>query len=432
MRGLIAASLVGLAVMAGSSAGARPAAAQGKAAEDPNLARAKELFDAGAREYEAGRFEAALQAFEQAFKIVPRDGIMFSMAQAHRRQFTKTNDKGHLVKAVDLYKKYVAKVKSGQRVADAVRALGDLEPLMASVGSDVSPASAEPPKTRIVVNIVVPGTKVSIDGGPEQDPPLNVEVEPGDHKVKLTAPGYFDEERAIRVTAGEIAPANLPQRERPAELSVDVDEGAEVSIDGRFVGEAPLPRAIELSSGRHFVAVLKNGHETYSDEIELARGSKQTFQADLTSTVQRDAAYVVLVSSAALGVAGAVFAGLAFEREAAATTLLDTREERALTRSELEDYDDAREKRSLFTSMAFGFGGGGAAMLLLGTGLLVFDKPRPVAAPSLEGAPARSTPPDETEPKDVESRLPELPPVQVAPQFALSPGFVAVGVSGTF
>ena len=103
--------------------------------EAPDLVRAKELFDAGAREYEAGRYDGAIQAFEQAYKLAPRDGIVFSIAQAHRRQYTKTRDKHHLVQAVALYKEYIDKVKSGGRVADAVKALGDIEPLAAALGA---------------------------------------------------------------------------------------------------------------------------------------------------------------------------------------------------------------------------------------------------------------------------------------------------------
>src|SRR5688572_20421007 len=107
----ISSALVGAALLLAS-----PANAQTPAPTKEDMARAKELFDAGAREYEAGRFEGALQAFEQAFKIVPRDGIMFSMAQAHRRQYTRTNEKKHLARAAFLYKQYIEKVKSGARV----------------------------------------------------------------------------------------------------------------------------------------------------------------------------------------------------------------------------------------------------------------------------------------------------------------------------
>ncbi len=44
----------------------------------------QQAFDAGARAYESGQFEAAIQAFDQAYAISPREGLLFSLAQAHR------------------------------------------------------------------------------------------------------------------------------------------------------------------------------------------------------------------------------------------------------------------------------------------------------------------------------------------------------------
>ncbi|NUP05809.1 MAG: PEGA domain-containing protein [Polyangiaceae bacterium] len=422
---LIDRTIASLAVLASLSAPAvvwaQPAKPAKVQVSQDDLARAKELFDAGAREYEAGRFEGAIQAFQQAFKIAPRDGIMFSMAQAHRRQFTRTNEKKHLLRSVALYKEYVDRVKSGGRVADAVKALGELAPLVATLGAETAePEPTETLKTRIVVNVVVPGTKVSIDGGPPKDAPVNEEVVPGPHKVTLTAPGYFDEEREIRVGEGEIAPANLPQRERPAQLALDVEDRAEISVDGRFVGETPLARPIELPSGKHFVAVTKNGHETFQSEITLERAAGKKIEIDLKATTQRDASYVVLVSAGVLGIATGVFGALAIERESVASNLLLEREKRPLTRAELDEYDHARSRRTLYTQLTFGLGGGGAALLILGTGLLVFDKPDPVIAPSLE---RRQTP----TPRDGTDT-----DVDITPSISLSPGFLGGGVSGTF
>ncbi len=390
------------------------------------VAKAKELFDAGAREYEAGRFEPAIQAFEQAYKIAPRDGITFSIAQAHRRQYTKSNDRKHLTRAVTLYKEYVAKVKEGARVADAIRALGEIEPLLATAPVDTGEAaqSTAPLKTRIVVNIVVPGTQVSIDGGPPKPAPINEEVKPGPHTVTLTAPGYFDEKREIALSEGEIAPANLPQREKPAVLGLTVDSGAEVSIDGRFVGEAPFARPIELTSGRHFVAVLKNGHETFTKDLDLERGKKTAFEADLSSTTQRDISYVVLTSAAGFAVVAGVFAGLAIERDQAAASLLDARETRELSQTEVADYDDARKDRNLYTGIGIGVGAGGAALALLGIGLFVFDKPRPVAAPTLDSPKVTpGGPRPDTEPSDIEAPSASL---------RLVPGLTGASLVGEF
>jgi len=377
-----------------------------------DVARAKELFDVGAREYSSGDFDLAIQAFEQAYAISPREGIMFSMAQAHRRQYERTGDRANLSRAVALYKEYVDKVKSGGRVTDAVKALGQLEPELkklndaAGTAVEVTPPPPIAKKTRIVVNIYVDGTTVSIDDGPPKKPPVNEEVKPGPHRVKLTAPGYFDEERAIDIGEGEIAPANLPQRERPAELTIDTESGADISVDGRYIGEAPLSRAVELPSGRHYVAVLENGHDTWEKDVDLVRGKKHVLTADLSSTTQRDLSYAVFAGAGAFAATGIVFGALAIERQTHASGLLDDRETRTLSQAELLDYEDAKKSRSLYTGVAIGTASGGVALAILGTGLIVFDKPRAVAAPSAaptaKPSDGGSTEPSVDEPKDVE------------------------------
>jgi hypothetical protein len=402
-------------VLAQPAGGPAPAAAQPAAAKSKdNVARAKELFDAGAREYANGNFDLAIQALEQAYAISPREGIMFSMAQAHRRFYERAGDKQSLARSVELYKQYVDKVKTGGRVTDAVKALGQLEPELKKArettgdGAEPPPIAAQPKKTRIVVNIFVEGTMVSIDGGAPKKPPLNEEVKPGPHKVKLFAPGYFEEEREIDVSEGEIAPANLPQRERPAELVIDTESGADINVDGRYIGEAPLSRPIELPSGRHFVVVLENGHETWEKDVDLVRGKKHAFSAELSSTLQRDLSYAVLGTAGGFAAASIVFGALAFERDATASGLLDDRQARGLSVAELADYEDAKKARGLYTGVAIGTAGGGVALAILGTGLLVFDKPRAVAAPSLESPskPSGPTPggevPGGDEPGDIE------------------------------
>src|SRR5262249_49982115 len=59
-------------------------AASGRA---DDVEQAKNYFNAGATAYAAGQFVAAAQAFDQAYKLAPRPAILFSMAQAERRQY---------------------------------------------------------------------------------------------------------------------------------------------------------------------------------------------------------------------------------------------------------------------------------------------------------------------------------------------------------
>ena len=52
-------------------------------AEEPDLlVQMKAYFNAGAEAYELGDFAAAIQAFDQAYRAMPRPAILFSLAQA--------------------------------------------------------------------------------------------------------------------------------------------------------------------------------------------------------------------------------------------------------------------------------------------------------------------------------------------------------------
>src|SRR4051812_9930626 len=55
--------------------------ARGEAAD------ARLYFNAGARAYAAGKYVPAIRAFEEAYRIEPRPGLVFSIAQAYRRQY---------------------------------------------------------------------------------------------------------------------------------------------------------------------------------------------------------------------------------------------------------------------------------------------------------------------------------------------------------
>ena len=62
-----------------------------------------------------------------------KSAILFSTAQAYRRQYFVDREPAKLKRAVDLYRQYVGEVAQGGRRDDAVQHLSDLEPLLARV-----------------------------------------------------------------------------------------------------------------------------------------------------------------------------------------------------------------------------------------------------------------------------------------------------------
>jgi hypothetical protein len=83
-----------------------------------------------------------------------------------------------------------------------------------------------------------------------------------------------------------LLPARRAEAERYAialqrkfgEIEVACDlPGADVLIDGRFVGRTPLPRSLLLDPGPHELMVLKSGYNPVRKPFHLAPGERQPF-----------------------------------------------------------------------------------------------------------------------------------------------------------
>ena len=139
-------------------------AAHAQPAQD--LEQAKTYFNAGAQAFGAGQFTAAVQAFEEAYKLAPRPAILFSMAQAERRQYAVDRRPENLRRAVAHYRQYLKEVDKGGRRADAAQALSELEPMLAKLDAEPRAAGtppAPPPEvaqTRLMVSTQTKGAEV--------------------------------------------------------------------------------------------------------------------------------------------------------------------------------------------------------------------------------------------------------------------------------
>jgi hypothetical protein len=304
--------LAGAALAAALAAAPAPARAQAD--------QAKMLFNAGAQAYDAGQFPAAIQAFEQAYKLAARPGILFSIAQAHRKQYYVAKNPEDLRAALKGYRDYLAQVPQGGRRSDAAEALVELEPLVAKMEAGGMPvAPAAPAATRVMVSSQTGGALVSLDGGKPAEAPLIAEVKPGKHSLKVASPGYFDESREIEVGAGSMSALDIPLREKPGRLTLRTQAGAQVSLDGRFIAATPLTQPIDVEPGRHLIGISKNGYRGYTQEIEIGRDELKSLDAPLVSTTQRKASYVLFGVGVAAAVGGGVLAAMSIHEQQLAT-----------------------------------------------------------------------------------------------------------------
>jgi hypothetical protein len=386
-----------------------------------DIEKAKTYFAAGAQAYSVGQYTAAIQAFDEAYRLAPRSAILFSTAQALRRQYFVDRNRTHLDRAIDLYRRYVDEVPQGGRRNDAVQALSELEPVAARLDLAAEVGPGEPrsralPGTRLMVSSPTNGARISVDGSPPLPAPFIAEVDPGTHRVRVTAPGYYHDEREVVTVKGGLLAFDVRLRERPGRLRVLVEDGARIYVDGRNQGEAPLSGAMEFSAGKHMVSVVRPGYDGISQEVLLEKGKTKTVFVELQPSKQRNVSLVMLGAGGVSLVVSAGFFGQAFERQQAAEEVLDRKSEGNITSEDLDVYDAARRDRdqlrragkvALSTSLALGAVGGL---------LYFFDTPQVPTASTVDKPAEKKTGP--TEP----GTLSAVPVV--------SPGLV--GVVGTF
>jgi len=373
--------------------GAGPGAAAGSTAQSDaaKTAKARALFEAGGRAYDNAQYDVALQAFTQAYALFPKDGILFSIAQTERRLFTTTGDSRHRDEAVRSYRAYLDKVKTGGRRGDAAKALEDLSAGMApspsNGGATPPPVTVDtaPKATRFYISSTTPGVRVSVDGKPETAANVTAEVTPGDHKIRFAAPGFREKEVTVQALPEELVPVTFDLEELPGTIRLSTVSGAEINVDGRYVGDAPLTAPLALPSGKHFVVASKDGHVTRSEVVDLSRGKPTPLDLDLPTTTQRDVSYGVFAVSGAALVTSGVFVGLAFWKQGAAQSILDKKTTGNISGDDITEYNDARAARDRFTIAAAATGGGAGLLAIIGLGMFLIDPAdKATAAPALD------------------------------------------------
>ncbi len=388
-------------------------------AEDSALDKAREYFQAGAQAYAVGEFAAATQAFEQAYQLVPRPAVLFSIAQAERKQYFLDHQSEHLRKAIGLYKRYLDEETQAARKSDAAQALSELEPLAAQIAAPEveakpnSPASntASPP-TRLMITSQAQDARIWLDNQPAIESPLIRQVDPGEHVVRVTAPGYEDSSRKVVAVNGAIITVDMALAERPAKLVVNAREGALLSIDGRVQGECPFPKPLELQAGSHLVTLTLSGFVGVSREQILVRGETTVVTAPMPRTRQRTVSYIMLGTAASAVTAGGVFTYFAFQQQSAAQAFLDAKGRAQLSSGEAAQYESTRIARDRLRMAAFTSVGIGAGLAIGGALLIALDG-RTVENQTEQGVPKREGP-------------------TISAQPIAGPGVMGLGAHGTF
>lgn len=388
---------------------------------------ARVLFDAGARAYKAGDFRAAIQAFEQAYKIDARPNLLFSIAQAHRRQYVLDKRAGHVAVSVKYFRDYLARVPQGGRRADAVAGLGEMEPLAAKLEAEgqLQPSGVGESATRLVVSSPIEGAVVLLDDDKVERPaPLIAELSPGKHVLRVRAPGYGEERRAVDIAPGAVTALDLPLRELPARLAVSGLRGAELRVDGRPLGTIPFANLVEVPPGKHEIRVAKAGHEDRVETLDLTRGASLTIDARLPLTTQRKVSIGLLGGGGLAVAAGAIVGAMSLGQQATASGIKSDIDAGKITCREapcprLDQFNSAVDARDRLRAGTGVLLGGGLAAAAAGALLYLFDDPKLRA-----GLLTRSD--------DTPAKPAKLPEVEVSAAPVVGPGFAGAGISVRF
>jgi hypothetical protein len=354
------------------------------AGDSAGVDQARVQFNAGAQAYSAGRYDAAVAAFEDAYRLAPRPQILFSLAQAERKNYFAGGKKEPqmLVHAVAHYEQYVKEVKEGARVPDAADALSELGPLAAKLdpaAATAPTAQASSTSARLTIYSPVEGAKISIDGGAAVDAPFIGEVAAGKHHVRVSAEGYGDAARDVVGEPGVRTTLDVPLEEKPAELVVDTERGCDVYVDGRVVGVAPSARPFPVPPGSHVVSLVSSGRRVDSREVTLVHGKKLVVKAELQRSGQRTASGVLLGVGAGSVAAGLVTGALSLAAESDAKKIRDASGN--ITGPDLDSYHSSVKQRDDFRTASIVTFSVGGAVLVSGVFLYFFDKPELTGAP---------------------------------------------------
>ena len=199
---------------------------------------AEDLFQEGRRLLVAGQTDEACTRFAESYAMVASSGTLLNLALCHQTQGKTATSWSEYKAAARLARNQGREDRAS--VADA-KALA-LEPTLARVTTTAAEAVA--------------GLRVATEDGPLGDGGLSVEVpiDPGAHKVTVTAPGYLPWTTTLAVKEAQQIALEIPRLE-PEPLPASVTRASEPSI---VLGSAGGPD-VAADSGRSSLGLYLGG-----------------------------------------------------------------------------------------------------------------------------------------------------------------------------
>jgi len=138
-------------------------------------------------------------------------------------------------------------------------------------------------KTMLNITTTPPRAQIFLDGSFIGVSPIQVEVQPGQHTVLATMPGYSAAQQSFTVAPGETKTINLVLNPEQATLKVySSPAGASIYVNGQYRGVAPSAGlTLTLTPGTYTVEARLSGYQDASTTVTLNPGESRSITLTL-------------------------------------------------------------------------------------------------------------------------------------------------------
>lgn len=231
-------------------------------------ARYEELRAKGADAFSAGRFEEAATLFQQAFEASPKGNLLYNIGLCYEKA-------GNNAQAVAFYERFTAAMPGSpkrpavqQRIAEL---RGSLQSNMVKVTVETRPEGA----------VIFVDEKAK---GAMGTAPLDFDLLPGEYLVIAELKGHEPATQRVVLKEGaseSITLTLVPSGQVASVMLLVSEKGANIMVDGKKVGQSPLPEPLRLRAGTREVTVMRPGYAVWKKEIEVKAGTDQRVKVEL-------------------------------------------------------------------------------------------------------------------------------------------------------
>lgn len=236
--------------------------------------RSRVFFDRGVRLYRDGNVQAALAEFQVAYEIHPNSAALQNVALCQKALFHYGEAKATLDK---LLLKYPHELSPADTQA-ARAAISELSALVGRIRLHVTPSTAS----------------VTLDDRPLSPGDLAqpIQLDVGEHPLRVEATGYEPQTRQITVTGGTSNDLVLVTL-KPTHGFLTVwapDEHSAIAVDGNAVAYQNYRGSVV--PGRHVIQIYRPGFEPYEAVVELEAGQSVTVRGKVGEPLEDDDALI--------------------------------------------------------------------------------------------------------------------------------------------